>query len=111
MTLHPIRILDHVLDEYRDYLRTEFRAKDPALRAALERELDAAGFLAQEPFYQAHRPFRSGERWRDLAIDSRLAQVMEDRSRGPAGLLASVASDPGTPLAHSPPRRRHHGDR
>ena len=87
MTLHPIRILDHVLDEYRDYLRTEFRAKDPALRAALERELDAAGFLAQEPFYQAHRPFRSGERWRDLAIDSRLAQVMENRSRGPAAYL------------------------
>lgn len=30
--LHPIKILDDVLDEYRDYLRTEFRARDPRLR-------------------------------------------------------------------------------
>ena len=50
MSLHPIRALDHDLDEYRDYLRTEFRAKDPALREALERELEAPRFLAQEPF-------------------------------------------------------------
>jgi len=35
MTLHPIRTLDHVIDEYRDHLRTEFRAKDPLLRDAL----------------------------------------------------------------------------
>ena len=87
MTLHPIRILDHVLHEYRDHLQTEFRAKDPALRAALERELDAVGFLAQEPFYQAHRPFRSVVRWRDLPIDARLAQVMENRSNDPTAYL------------------------
>jgi len=55
VSLHPIKALDHVIDEYPDYLRTEFRAKDPKLRAALEAELDARGFLAQEPFYQAHR--------------------------------------------------------
>ena len=66
MSLHPIKALDHVIDEYADYLRTEFRAKDPKLRAALEAELDAPGFLAQEPFYQAHRPFKSGKAWREL---------------------------------------------
>jgi len=33
MSLHPIKALDHVIDEYADYLRTEFRAKDPKLRA------------------------------------------------------------------------------
>jgi len=27
MALHPILALDHVIEEYRDYLRTEFRAK------------------------------------------------------------------------------------
>ncbi|MGD0949890.1 MAG: DEAD/DEAH box helicase [Candidatus Binatia bacterium] len=81
MTLHPILALDHVIDEYRDYLRTEFRAKDKALRAALERELDQPLFLAQEPFYQAHRPFKLGKRWRDLPIDPKLARVMEDRAR------------------------------
>jgi hypothetical protein len=63
MSLHPVRALEHVIDEYRDYLRSEFRAKDPALRQALEAELDRPLFLAQEPFYQAHRPFRSGARW------------------------------------------------
>jgi hypothetical protein len=30
--LHPIRALDHVIDSYRDYLTTEFRARDPQLR-------------------------------------------------------------------------------
>ena len=29
MSLHLIRALDHVITEYRDYLLTEFRAKDP----------------------------------------------------------------------------------
>jgi ATP-dependent helicase YprA (DUF1998 family) len=80
MTLHPIRALDHVIAEYRDYLQTEFRAKDPALRAALERELDTAGFLAQEPFFQSHRPFKNGLPWRELPLDARLAAVMERRS-------------------------------
>jgi replicative superfamily II helicase/predicted nucleic acid-binding Zn-ribbon protein len=81
MTLHPIRVLDHVIDEYRDYLLTEFRAKDARLKEALERELDRPGFLAQEPFFQAHRPFKDGERWRDLSIDPRLAKTMEERSK------------------------------
>ena len=87
MSLHPIKALDHVIDEYADYLRTEFRAKDPKLRAALEAELDARGFLAQEPFYQAHRPFKSGKRWRDLPIDAKLAAVMENRSKSKTAYL------------------------
>ena len=41
MAIHPISILDEVLDDYRSYLRSEFRAKDPDLKAALDRELDA----------------------------------------------------------------------
>ncbi|HKI20952.1 MAG TPA: DEAD/DEAH box helicase, partial [Isosphaeraceae bacterium] len=81
MSLHPIRALDHVIAEYRDYLRTEFRAKDPELRAALERELDAPRFLAQEPFYQAHRPFKQGKLWTELPIDRKLAEVMESRTK------------------------------
>jgi len=87
MVLHPIKALDHVIDEYADYLRTEFRAKDPKLQEALERELDAPGFLAQEPFYQAHRPFKSGRRWRDLPIEPQLAQVMENRSKNERAYL------------------------
>lgn len=46
MTLHPILALDQVFEEYRDYLRTEFRAKDPALKEALEPELGQLPFLA-----------------------------------------------------------------
>ena len=40
MTLNPIKVLDDVIGEYRDYLVTEFRAKDAGLRLSLERELD-----------------------------------------------------------------------
>ena len=50
MSLHPIKALEHVIDEYADYLRTEFRAKDSKLRAALKAEIDAPGFLANAPF-------------------------------------------------------------
>ena len=80
MALHPIKILDQVLEEYRDYLLTEFRAKKPDLRAALKRELDAPGFLAQVPFYQAHRPFQDGKPSSELTLEPRLAKVMELRS-------------------------------
>ncbi len=62
MPLHPILALDHVIAEYLDYLRTGFRAKDPELRAALEHELDQPLFLAQEPFYQMHCPFKNGKK-------------------------------------------------
>jgi ATP-dependent helicase YprA (DUF1998 family) len=102
MSLHPIKALDHVLDEYRDYLRTEFRAKDANLRAALERELDAPGFLAQEPFFQAHRPFKNGKAWRDLPLDSRLAEVMEQRSNSKHAYLHQ--SDAITELLSHMPR-------
>ncbi|MGB3976767.1 MAG: DEAD/DEAH box helicase [bacterium] len=87
MALHPIIALDNVIREYRDYLQTEFQAKDPELRKALENELDAPLFLAQEPFFQAHRPFRQGKRWQDLPIDPRLAKVMETRSRSETAYL------------------------
>jgi ATP-dependent helicase YprA (DUF1998 family) len=80
MTLNPITIVEQVLGEYRSYLSTEFQARDPQLRQALEAALDEAGFLAQEPFFQAHRPFKSGLPWRELGLDARLAQVMEKRS-------------------------------
>jgi hypothetical protein len=62
VSLHPILALDQVIEEYRDYLLTEFRAKNPGLRAALERALDQPLFLAQEPFFQAHRPSKHGKR-------------------------------------------------
>ncbi len=87
MSLHPIKALDHVIDEYADYLRTEFLARDPRLREALDQELDAPRFLSQEPFYQAHRPFKAGQRWRDLPLDVKLAKVMENRSSSDTGYL------------------------
>ncbi|MCD4654173.1 DEAD/DEAH box helicase, partial [bacterium] len=80
MALHPIIALDNVIKEYRDYLQTEFQAKDPKLRKALEQELDTPLFLSQEPFFQAHRPFQAGKRWRDNPIDPKLAKIMEKRS-------------------------------
>ena len=80
MTLNPITVVDQVLAEYQSYLSTEFRARDPKLREALEAALEEAGFLAQEPFFQAHRPFKSGLPWCDLGLDEKLARVMEERS-------------------------------
>ena len=75
MTLNPITVVDQAIDENRSYLSTEFQARDPQLREALEAALVEAGFLAQEPFFQAHRPFKSGRRWRELGLDAALARV------------------------------------
>lgn len=85
--LHPVRAIESILDEYRDYLLTEFRAKDPALKQALEREIDRPRFLAQEPFYQAHRPFKPGKAWKDLSIDKKLAQALGQRSHNELSYL------------------------
>lgn len=78
--LHPIKILDQVTQSYREYLQTEFRARDSELKSALDKALDTPKFLAQEPFFQAHRPFKSGSKWQNLPIDSRLAHALEKRS-------------------------------
>jgi hypothetical protein len=80
--IHPILALEQVTDEYQSYLQSEFRAKDPTLKAALDAALDEPRFLAQDPFYQAHRPFRAGEAWDALGLDPRLARVMRARSGG-----------------------------
>ena len=85
--LHPIKVLEQVTQEYRNYLRTEFRAKDPELKAALETALDEPLFLAQEPFFQAHRPFKAGQPWKDLPIDARLARALAKRSNSDRAYL------------------------
>jgi hypothetical protein len=81
MSLHPIAIVDQVLEEYRSYLLTEFRARDSKLRQDLQDALERPLFLAQEAFFQAHRPFKDGAPWNSLGLDARLAAVMEQRSR------------------------------
>lgn len=92
MPLHPIAVVDQVIEEYRDYLLTEFRAKDPELRKALESALDERLFLAQEPFFQAHRPFKAGKAWAELGLDPKLAAAMAKRTDGhPAYLHQSQA--------------------
>ena len=87
VVLHPIRVLERVTQEYSDYLKSEFRAKDPGLKAALESALTQPLFLAQEPFFQAHRPFKTGQRWRDLPIDTKLATALQQRSRNDSAYL------------------------
>ena len=87
MSLNPIIALDHVIEEYRDHLQSEFRARDRTLRQALEIELDRPLFLAQEPFYQAHRPFRAGESWANLPIDPALARAMATRTHSETAFL------------------------
>ncbi|MBI4651699.1 DEAD/DEAH box helicase [Candidatus Desantisbacteria bacterium] len=78
--INPLKALNQIIDEYRDFLLTEFRAKDPLLKEALEHELEKPGFLAQEPFFQAHRPFKVGKRWVELPIEKKLAQTLAIRA-------------------------------
>ena len=82
MILHPIEALDQVIAGYESYLRTEFRARDPELRRALEEALARSAFLAQEPYFSAHRPFLTGKAWNDLPLDARLAQALAARAGG-----------------------------
>ena len=85
--LHPIRVLDNVIESYRDYLTTEFRARDPQLRKALEDALDQEKFLAQEPYFSAHRPFPQHEKWAELPLDARLAAAIAGRARSEYAFL------------------------
>lgn len=82
MSLHPIKALDHVIDSYRDYLTTEFRARDPNLRQALQEALNRERFLAQDPFFSAHQPFKVGQTWSSLPLDSKLAIALQERAKG-----------------------------
>lgn len=79
-SIHPITIVDQVIDEYKNYLLTEFRARDENLRKALEEALLRPKFLAQEPFFQAYRPFKTEKKWNELGLDAKLADVMQKRS-------------------------------
>jgi len=81
MSLNPIKALGQIIDEYKDYLLTEFRAKDTKLKEALENELNRPGFIAQEPFYQAHRPFKTLKKWSELPILDKLANTLKERSK------------------------------
>lgn len=92
MTLHPIQALEHVINSYRDYLTTEFRARDPKLRQALQEALTHEGFLSQEPFFSAHQPFKAGQPWVELPLDAKLAAALQVRAGGnPAYMHQSEA--------------------
>ena len=55
MSLNPIVALHHAIQKHRDHLQSELRARDRALRGALETELDRPLFLAShhdEPWGQ-----------------------------------------------------------
>src|SRR4051794_24998760 len=56
--LNPITALGETVRSYRDYLVTEFRARDDALRRRLEEALARPAFLAQEPYFSTHIPFK-----------------------------------------------------
>lgn len=92
MALHPISVANRAIEEYREHVLTEFRARDGKLRAALEEALNQPRFLAREPFFQAHRPFKDGLAWRELGIDVRLAEVMEKRSESKTAFLHQSGS-------------------
>lgn len=85
--LHPIKALDHVIDSYRDYLVTEFRARDARLQDELQDALTRDNFLAREPFFSAHTAFESGRAWEAFGLDDRLAAALRKRAGGNASYL------------------------
>ncbi len=105
--LHPIKALDHVINSYRDYLITEFRARDERLQDELQDALTRDNFLAREPFFSAHTAFESGKAWESLGLDDRLAAALRKRAGGNASYLhQSLAIEhllggSGTPLVIS----------
>jgi hypothetical protein len=102
--IHPIAAVENVLDEYSDHLRTEFRARDPGLQRALQAAMERPHFLAQEPFYQAHRPFLGGAPWSSLGLDARLARAVETATRSKTAYfhqseaITHLRTQPGAPL-------------
>jgi hypothetical protein len=56
MPLHPISVVNHVLGGYRSYLRTEFGARDPKLRTAVEESIETRHVLAEGTSLPAHLP-------------------------------------------------------
>ncbi|MFO0588416.1 MAG: DEAD/DEAH box helicase [Polyangiaceae bacterium] len=80
MPIHPIAVVEPVIEEYKEHFATEFRARDERLRNELRGALETDGFLAGPAFFQAYRPFKDGRPWRDLGLDARLAAVLEERS-------------------------------
>ena len=80
MSLQPIIAVNSIIEEYKDFILTEFRAKDEKLKIALEQELDKPGFLAQEPFVQIHRPFKQGKKWSELPLDPKLSNTLKQRA-------------------------------
>ena len=80
--LNPLTVLADTVHSYRDYLVTEFRARDESLRRRLEDALDRPGFLAQEPYFSTHIPFRAGKPWGELPLDPRLATAFARRTKG-----------------------------
>jgi replicative superfamily II helicase/very-short-patch-repair endonuclease len=80
--LNPITVLAETIRNYRDYLVTEFRARDDVLRRKLEDRLKDSGFLAQEPYFSTHIPFKQGKLWRELPLDSKLAAALARRTKG-----------------------------
>jgi hypothetical protein len=49
--LNPIAVWGDTIASYRDYLTTEFRAREETLRRRLEEALDRPRFLAQDPYF------------------------------------------------------------
>jgi hypothetical protein len=54
MALHPIKALDHVIEEYADYLRTEFRAETAVLRVV---KFDELKRLGRDAFTRKYDPY------------------------------------------------------
>src|SRR3954447_3761366 len=80
--LNPIAVWNDTIQNYRDYLTTEFRARDETLRGRLEEALDRPRFLAQDAYFSTHIPFLAGKPWKAPPPAPKLAAALARRTKG-----------------------------
>ena len=89
--MNPFAISRRVEEDYKAFLRSNFRAADEGLRAAFSAALDTKNLLIREPFVSLAAPFALGDPLTALGLEP----VIEQRFRGHVFTLP-----PHIPYAH-----------
>ena len=72
MSAHAVTCVNHLVDEFRRFMRTSYHLADPHLRAQFESHVDEADVLVKGPYVTLAQDFLAGRRLREIASDKRL---------------------------------------
>jgi Lhr-like helicase len=89
--VNPFAIARQIEEDYKAFLRSNFRASDPHLREAFSHALDERNFLIREPYVSLAAPFQLGQPLADLG----LAPAVEQRF-----MEAVFTREPHLPYKH-----------